>query len=241
MVKRGLFQGTYNVFRFNRHFFLTGLFVVLLLLLLYGVFQSPYFLIFGLLSSVGLSLPIVATFYAYDLGTIYEVGFLKAHRFAKVALLHAGFDEYSESIVQQFPEMTLDLRDFYNSQQHTEKSIAIARRYYPIPEGTLSVTTSDLQLETGAYACIFVPFAAHEIRKEAERILFFNQLKKALSPGGVILVLEHPRNAWNALAYSIGVFHFLSQRTWKKTFQMCDFKSAYTPRNLLVREYRLTL
>ena len=61
--------------------------------------------------------------------------------------------------------------------------------------------------------------SAHEIRNEAERITFFDELKRVVKPGGIVYVTEHLRDTNNFLAYTIGFLHFYSDSNWKKIFK----------------------
>ncbi|RYG41354.1 MAG: methyltransferase domain-containing protein, partial [Chitinophagaceae bacterium] len=93
-----------------------------------------------------------------------------------------------------------------------------ARKAYPLFPGTQKITTGHLPLESGSIDMAFLILAAHEIRKEQERIIFFRELHRALKPGGRIIVVEHLRDLPNFIAYTIGFLHFLSRGTWLKTF-----------------------
>ena len=65
-------------------------------------------------------------------------------------------------------------------------------------------------------------FAAHEIRNEEERSLFFKELARILKPGGNIVVTEHLKDLPNFMAYNIGFLHFHSKRSWLTTFKSAD-------------------
>jgi hypothetical protein len=60
--------------------------------------------------------------------------------------------------------------------------------------------------------------AAHEIRNDSERIIFFKELSRILTPEGKVIVTEHLRDIPNFLTYNIGFLHFHSKATWYKTF-----------------------
>ena len=66
---------------------------------------------------------------------------------------------------------------------------------------------------------MFLILAAHEIRNDVERIVFFKQLQKALTSTGKIIVVEHQRDIANFIAYNFGFFHFHSLKKWKATFK----------------------
>lgn len=60
--------------------------------------------------------------------------------------------------------------------------------------------------------------AAHEIRNEAERAMFFREVYRILKPTGKALVTEHLRDVPNFIAYNVGFFHFVARRAWYRTF-----------------------
>jgi SAM-dependent methyltransferase len=107
---------------------------------------------------------------------------------------------------------------FYDQALHTEVSVKRARKAYPPYPGTLSIRTDNVPLSEDTADVIFLLFSAHEIRDHAEREVFFTRLKKALKPGGSIIIAEHLRDPLNFLAYNFGFFHFFSRRTWEQTF-----------------------
>ncbi|MBA3685567.1 MAG: class I SAM-dependent methyltransferase, partial [Planctomycetes bacterium] len=65
---------------------------------------------------------------------------------------------------------------------------------------------------------VFVLFAAHEVRDDAERAALFCELRRVLAPGAAIHVVEHLRDPANVLAYGPGAWHFLARATWLRTF-----------------------
>jgi len=71
---------------------------------------------------------------------------------------------------------------------------------------------------TGAADAVFVLLTAHEIRNDAERVVFFTEVRRLLKTDGVVVVVEHLRDLPNFIAYNIGFFHFLSKKIWIKTF-----------------------
>jgi len=108
--------------------------------------------------------------------------------------------------------------DFYNPKDHTEVSIKRARNAYPPYPGTKHVSTVKLPAADHSADFVAAIFAAHEIRKDEERIAFFNELNRMVIPGGKIIVTEHLRDFPNFFAYNVGFFHFLPRATWMKTF-----------------------
>lgn len=219
------FQGIYNIIRFNWHFYALSL-AVLAVLLISGSVLGSGFLSLSLLASALILLPLLSSliisYYIYDRSGLYTLHWLAPMRLAPDATLiniHAGFDETSELLQQRFPKAALSVLDFYDPLKHTEVSIRRARKAYPPFPGTRVITTSQLPFADNSADVVFLIFAAHEIRNEQERLVFFNELRRMLKPGGKIVITEHLRDFPNFMAYTIGFFHFQPLAAWQRAFQ----------------------
>jgi SAM-dependent methyltransferase len=222
---RTRFQGLVNIIRFNWHFYVIALSVLIALLMVAFYFPSPIqtstYVLCGLLI-ISILISLIVSYYVYDASGLYELRWLNEWirgNEKKIVNIHAGFDETSTLLQQKFPQAELLVFDFYDPRKHTEISIQRARKAYPSYPGTQSITTSQLPLEDESADTIFLLLAAHEIRKEEERILFFRELHRTLKLTGEIVVVEHLRDLPNFLAYTIGFFHFHSRKVWLKTFR----------------------
>jgi len=132
------------------------------------------------------------------------------------ANIHAGLDESSAALKELFPGTRGEILDIFDPVEMTEASIAEARRH---AGNQLTTTTADLRhlpLADGQYDALFLIFAAHEIRQTETRRQFFAELKRALRPGGQIMIVEHLRDWKNFIAYGPGCFHFQSRATWHR-------------------------
>lgn len=219
------FEGVYNIVRFNWHFYVLAL-AAIVLVLLTGLTLSPALRLIPVTASALIALTLVSSllisYYIYDCSDLYSLGWLNRIRLPKgssIVNIHAGFDESSHLLKHKFPEAELSVLDFYDPVKHTEVSIKRARKAYPAFPGTQTINTSELPLTENSVDLIFLILAAHEIRNEEERLVFFSGLKQALKPGGKIIVTEHLRDLPNFLAYTIGFFHFLPESHWKKAFK----------------------
>jgi SAM-dependent methyltransferase len=223
------FEGIYNIVRFNWHFYVLAL-AAATLVVLSGIFlfplQKALFYTIGGLILLPLIISLLISYYIYDLSELYTLKWMSVLPLNETGThlnIHAGFDETSHLLKHRFPNSTLRVFDFYDPLKHTEVSIKRARKAYPPYPGTQQITTSALPLEENYADVIFLTLAAHEIRNEEERLLFFNELKRVLKPNGKILVTEHLRDLPNFLAYTVGFFHFLPKSAWMKAFRDASF------------------
>ncbi len=222
------FQGVTNIILFNWHTFVIAL--VFLLLLIIGKVYFPdniiiTITIFATLLSIVLSL--LTSLYVYDLTDLYKLRFLDkliSFKPESIVNINAGFDEISEVLKRKYPDTKLSVFDFYDPLLHTEVSIERARKLYQPYPGTEIINTQAVPLKENSIDIILLMFAAHEIRNEDERILFFEQLRKVITMKGAIIVVEHQRDLVNFIAYNIGFFHFYSGRNWLKVFTGAGLK-----------------
>lgn len=214
-------QGVLNIVRFNWHFYVIAGTV---LAFTAGVIQylpaplQPWALGGLLLAGLTMIVSLVVSWYVYDRSDLYQLRWLAGFQHRTILNINAGFDETSAIIKAQFPEATFTSADFYNPEHHTEISIQRARRAYPPPTGTVSVSTQHLPFPDGAFEGVLAILSAHEIREEQERICFFRELGRVTAANGRIFVTEHLRDWPNFAAYTVGFLHFHSETTWRQTF-----------------------
>ncbi|MBX7224434.1 MAG: class I SAM-dependent methyltransferase [Chitinophagales bacterium] len=221
-MTRKRFQGVLNIISFNRYSFISFLLFIAILFLVKPFLPEllkiivSYIIIGSFLATM---LSILISTYIYDLSGLYQFDwFTDVDKRLNLVNIHAGFDESSEVIIEKYTNSTLAVLDFYDPLLHTELSIKIARKAYPAYPGTKRIRTNSIPIPSGSIDKVFIIFSAHEIRNDAERIIFFKEVKRILKPEGSIFVLEHLRDFNNFIAYNIGFLHFLSSRTWKNTF-----------------------
>ncbi len=229
---RKSFEGIWNIIRFNWHFY-AGAAVAVILVFLAGEWLAPGYGFYARLLCVLMVLPVVVSllvsWYVYDLSGLYSFSWLPEAGITatgKIVNINAGFDETSVLLHQKFPGAQLYVFDFYDASKHTEVSIKRARAAYPPYPGTEPIKTSHIPMEQDSADGIFIIFAAHEIRKEEERDVFFAALRRILRPGGKIVVMEHLRDLPNFLAYTIGFFHFMPKASWLRTFERTGLRVA---------------
>jgi ubiquinone/menaquinone biosynthesis C-methylase UbiE len=218
------FQGVVNIIRFNRHLYLIAIAVLAFALTLStfaGDAVSFFIKLVCLLVFLSISVSLLVSFYIYDLSGLYKLNWLSGIApvlSGKMININAGFDEISILLRNKYPAAQLTVLDFYNESRHTEVSIRRARKAYSAYPGTIQISTENIPLANGYVDDIFLIMAAHEIRNESERVVFFKELKRILHDDGKIIVTEHLRDFSNFIAYNIGFFHFHSYSSWKKTF-----------------------
>ena len=220
------FQGVWNIVRFNWHFY------VLIAAFLLGLYilnssippqYNAYILLISALAIGTTAVSLLVSYYVYDVSNLYTLDWLEdSSNDLNIVNINAGFDETSVLLSTKYPHAHLTVLDFYDAEKHTEVSIKRARKAYPPFPNTWTITTSNLNLANNSADKVFLTLAAHEIRNDAERAVFFNELRRVLKPDGQIFVTEHLRDTANFLAYNIGFFHFLSKANWYKTFAAAD-------------------
>jgi SAM-dependent methyltransferase len=222
------FQGIFNIVRFNWHFYVIAA-IAISLLFLACYFVSPFLqsIIFTLcvLAILSVLLSLAASYYIYDVTDLYQLNWIESESKAtSIVNINAGFDETSHLLQAKFNNAKLTVLDFYDPIKHTEISIKRARKAYPAYPNTKSIKTTELELADNSADIIFLIFAAHEIRDEAERIVFFKALNRLLKPDGKIYITEHLRDLPNFIAYNIGFFHFHAKSTWLNNFSAAKLK-----------------
>lgn len=223
--KRKPLEGVWNIIRFNWHFYvLSSVFFIGLIVfrnLSADRFQA-FFDILLIITTLPVVVSLLVSMYVYDLSGLYDLTWLNGLQLDKSSCMlniNAGFDEMSHALQNKFRNSSLTVFDFYDPSKHTEISILRARKAYPPYPGTINVNTTQLPLPDACMDAVFTLFAAHEIRNEKERIVFFSELNRILKPDGCLVVTEHSRDFPNFLAYTIGFFHFHTKSSWKRVFK----------------------
>ena len=226
------FQGVLNIIRFNWHFYVIALVFLCALLILNPfvdvAFRNYISIVLITVFTIILS-SLTVSFYVYDLSNLYELDWLADDKIQiNIANISAGFDETSHLLELKFKNAKLTALDFYNPETHTEVSIKRARKAYPAYPNTIKINSNKINLPHDSFDIVFVILAAHEIRNDDERTLFFKEATRILKSNGQIIVVEHLRDFANFAAYNIGIFHFLSKSTWLKTFESSNLKIIKT-------------
>ena len=244
------FQGVWNVILFNWHYYAFSIAALLTGILLLSLLHLPDWVQYSGRFGLGLLVyftfaSLVVSWWVYDQSALYRWQWVRewiAGEPTTLLNIHAGFDETSAPLRQIFTQARWEVADFYNPAQHTEISIARARRKYPAPVSCQSVCLTALPYVDSSFQHIFVFFAAHEIRNTSEQVQFFRELKRVLQPDGSLLLMEHLRDAPNFLAFGSGFTHFYSRYHWVKVVEQAGLRIEkerhYTP---FVRIFSITL
>jgi SAM-dependent methyltransferase len=219
------YQGVWNIFRFNWHYYALSLSLVALVLFFQGDFDNSIRMASDIILAfiLGVSfISLAVSFYIYDCSDLYRLSWLvplKQGSEETILNVNAGFDETSNLLKSRFENSKILVVDFYNPKTHTEISIKRARMAYAIFPGTQAITTSYLPMRDGSADKIFAILSAHEIRDSQERAVFFKEIERILKTSGQVIVVEHLRDIANFLAYNIGFMHFHSRGSWLETFR----------------------
>jgi len=239
-IKRRKFQGVLNILSFNRHFYVIGGAVLILIIISHLIFNWPdlLFWIIVLAFLYGLIMPLIVSAYVYDFSGYYNFNWLKTRDIdgadvKQILNINAGFDETSFIIKNIFPHADLKVFDFYNAERHTEPAIIRARKVSLVYPKTQQINSNSIPLKDHSVDIIFLLSAVHEIRSQQEKILFLSECYRLCKPCGKVIMVEHLRDLPNFLAFSIGFTHFFSRKIWKSAFEKAGFtsfaESKFTP------------
>lgn len=134
----------------------------------------------------------------------------------RVVVLHAGQDEASAIVARRLPGAERATFDFHDPERTSSPSLRRARALAGSRDRAL--VAGRLPLGDGTQDLALFVFAAHELRRDADRDALLREAARTLVPGGQLLVVEHLRDGWNLLAYGPGFFHFLPRRAWLRSF-----------------------
>jgi SAM-dependent methyltransferase len=185
------------------------------------------------IAQTGVSL--IVSHWVYDRSGLYDLTWLPQRvpgSPRNIVNVHAGFDESSEALAAVYPSANLRILNFYDERRNTEPSIARARKLKPATRTSESASVNSLPLANESQDLVLLFLAAHEIRNKSDRSEFFQEVRRSLRPGGSVILVEHLRDAANALAYGPGSLHFHSRTTWLHAILSTGLK--------LVTEFKIT-
>jgi SAM-dependent methyltransferase len=237
---RSPFQGAAQIFLYNWPQYVAGALVCAAAALLAALAPLPSILRLLVFVAAGaaafwLAASIVASYWVYDRSPLCRWRWIPEMLPApprRWANIHVGLDEVSPALVELFPGAETTIFDVFDPAEMTEPSIRRARRLTPPVIAPVAADFRALPLGDGALDTLFLIFAAHEIRSPELRRRFFSELGRVLEPGGVVLLVEHLRDAANLLVFGPGFLHFHSRQEWLRVARESGFSVA--------RETRIT-
>ena len=220
------FAGVLKILRFNWPWYAVagGMNLMVGLAWIMGLVPATWMALMVALAALGdfwLVTSLLVSHLVYDWSGLSKgswLDFVGGGQLSKVAVLHAGQDEATVWVQHRFPTAEIKTLDFFDPRRQTESSLLRARTLSRDGDGlpadirALPFPSSSLDL-----ACLV--FAAHELRAAEDRGALFQELRRTIKPAGRVVVVEHLRDGWNALAYGPGCFHFLPRRSWILAFE----------------------
>jgi len=222
------------VVSFNRHFFALALLACagglgliaimdnlpLQILIWSGVGLAVYFMVAS----------VVASYLVYDASDLYKLTWWPARCLHKPPqngiVVHAGFDPASSAIRARFPQMRLRILGFFDPGKTTEASIQRAHRLRPPSTSSEQISAASWPVPTSSQDVVFALSAAHELRRADERAAFLREAKRVLGVEGKVIVVEQLRDLANFACFGLAAFHFLSHRTWLRSFAQANLAIA---------------
>lgn len=219
---RGQYDGVLQVVRYNWPYYvaavLGGAAITAMVLLLRLPSLTSWLLIAGATAAVfWLAISLAVSHYVYDRSELYRWQWIRERVMEDprhVVNIHAGLDETSVALQEIFPTAEVTILDIYDDEEMPEPSIARARRD---TRGALASVSADfraLPLEPESADLVTLIFVAHELRRREAKEALFREIARILKPGGRLLIVEHPRDTWNFLAFGPGAFHFFPRTEW---------------------------
>lgn len=215
------FQGVFNIVRFNWHFYIVGLLFSSLFIIVPEYFDVRYAASISLAGYAIISLMLLSlsiSYYVYDFSDLYKLLWVDANNDELIINITAGYDETSPILKNKYPLNKIIIMDFFESLQKVEVSLQRARESTYDSDDIVHIQTNNIPIADSSVDMICIIFSAHEIRNNEQKVEFFKEVNRILKPSGRVYVAEHCRDFANFCAYTIGFFHFFSQKTWLNVF-----------------------
>ena len=130
--------------------------------------------------------------------------------------ISTGLEQTTVPLAEIFPESRGQFLDIYDPVAMNEPALTRARQELTNSpaQGSAGARPAALPVADSSCDLVLVMLAAHEIRDVGIRENFFRELRRIVTPGGNVLLVEHLRDLAAALAFGPGLFHFLPRREW---------------------------
>lgn len=172
---------------------------------------------------------LIASYWIYDLSPLADWGWLvdrvpeHAHGVSHWVNIHCGFDDTSSRLRTLFPCTSGTTIDLFDPGLMAERSIHRARKSQSPAPQTASGRPNSLPLADSTTDLVFLLLAAHEIRNAGLRAQFFREVRRVVRAGGTVVLVEHLRDAWNAMTFGPGAWHFYPRREWLRLAKQAGF------------------
>lgn len=147
--------------------------------------------------------------------------------------VHSGLDESTPAVRRLLAPSPGRVFDIFDPVEMSEPSIARARRLCRPAVDAEPVDFHCLPPTDESIDAAFLLLSAHELRSETGRASLFRELHRILTPDGRVIVAEHLRDWANFAAFGPGFLHFVSRRTWMRSFErarlVVDREFSITP------------
>jgi hypothetical protein len=135
-----------------------------------------------LVADLWLIMSLAVSHYIYDRSAVSRgewLGNVGSASVGRAAIFHAGQDEATDVVTGRLISSDVEAFDFYDPERNGTASLERARS--EAVRHATPIAPDAIPLEDDALDLGLLVFAAHEIRDEAERVLFFQELAR-LSP-----------------------------------------------------------
>lgn len=185
---------------------------------------------------------LLATWWVYDDGQIETLqwatpGLIQPA--SNIASVHVGYDDTRAGLLDI--AMPNDITGLYlpvsggGPWRHKSLLRAIAHDDRT-SEQPLAVATE----QADRFDTVVFGFTAHEIRDRTQRQRALRDARSLLRPDGTIVVVEHPLNLANVIAYGPGAMHFITEGSWREDFEAADLTvCSITRQRALVSAFAL--
>jgi SAM-dependent methyltransferase len=232
--RRGPVDGAYQVLRVNLPKYMIGLSIVICAVIFAFNPALPNLLKLVLLLGASLAawwlaMSVIASFWVYDLRQALDCWWTVPHvptGLTRYINIHSGLDQTSVPLHFLFPSAQGLTLDIYDHNLMPEPSITLARKLYPPLYPQIQARYDALPVDTSSVDAVFLVFAAHELRTDAQREALLKEAWRTLGNGGRLFLAEHPRDLATFACFGPGVFHFFSHKTWEQNLANAGFKSG---------------
>lgn len=232
------------VLLFNYPKILLGLTVSIVLYLISRFLENEILsglaLVFSGLIILNIILSIVASYLLYDRSDLYQLeklpDYIDLDKVRNAVFIHASFDPVSGLLEKKYPQMNLVVCDIFENRHLEDKMIDVSKRVFPPNPNEIKIDPTKLPFADDSQEIIFAITALHEVLEHDKRVAFFREARRVLKGDGILVMSEQMRDGINLLFFSIGAFHFLSKKNWKRAIREGGMEIRETKRVTIFAE-----